>query len=99
MSLVRVAPIAAMLWLGVLSANASSESPSTATRTDSLVRTSVHQIEITHVSLESKVDFDSFTRHLEALLGHYDPTSLKTLVQTDPAAAELVLQRWKVIKG
>ncbi|OAJ55101.1 hypothetical protein A6V36_09015 [Paraburkholderia ginsengiterrae] len=64
-----------------------------------MVRTSGQQIEVTHVSLESKVDFDSFTRHLEALLGRFDPTSLKTLVQTDPTAADARLAKMEGDQG
>jgi len=57
-------------------------------RTDTLMRASTARpIEITHVSLEFRVDFESFTRHLEGLLGRYDPSVMKQ-VATDPAGAE-----------
>jgi uncharacterized protein (DUF302 family) len=96
---VHVTSIATMIWLAVLSTPAHSEPARTTAYTDTLFRTSGRQIEVTHISLEAKVDFESFTRHLQALLGRFDPSSLKTLLQTDPTAANARLAQMEGDQG
>jgi uncharacterized protein (DUF302 family) len=99
MSRAQLTPIVAMIWLAVLSTPARSEPARPTTYAATMFRTSDQQIEITHVSLEAKVDFESFTQHLQALLGRFDPSSLNTLLQTDPAAANARLARMEGDQG
>ncbi|QBR01367.1 DUF302 domain-containing protein [Paraburkholderia pallida] len=91
--------IAIPIYLGLLSIAAHSGQSSTIMQTDSLIQASSQQIAVTHVTLEAKVDFGAFTQHLEALLGRFDPSSLKALLQTDPAAADARLAKMEGDQG
>ncbi|ANB76060.1 hypothetical protein AYM40_27670 [Paraburkholderia phytofirmans OLGA172] len=91
--------VAIMIGLGILSTTGHSEPLPTTMNADILIQASATQITVTHVSLEAKVDFESFTRHLEASLGRFDPTSLKALLQTDPASADARLAQMEGDQG
>jgi hypothetical protein len=58
---------------------ASSAQPAAATHThlEVLTHQSTATVALAHVTIEANVSFDLFTRHLEALLGRFDPTLLR----------------------
>ncbi|MBB5404453.1 DUF302 domain-containing protein [Paraburkholderia youngii] len=98
-SSLRVTIVGVMIGFGVLSTVASGEALPITMHADTLIQTSARQIALNHVTLETKVDFESFTQHLEALLGRFDPSVLKTLLQTDPAAADARLAQMEGDQG
>jgi uncharacterized protein (DUF302 family) len=95
----RLAIVGVMICFGILSTTASGETLPTTMHTDTLIQTSARQIAVNHVIVEAKVDFGSFTQHLEALLGRFDPSVVKTLLQTDPAAADVRLAQMEGDQG
>ncbi|CAD6550584.1 hypothetical protein LMG27952_05031 [Paraburkholderia hiiakae] len=90
--------VAILIGLGASSITTYCE-PLTKMDTNTAIQTSATEIQVTHICLDIKVDFDPFTRHLEALLGRFDPASLKALLQTDPAEADTRLKQMEGDQG
>jgi hypothetical protein len=71
----------ALLWLACgFCAGASAQSadrPASSAQPAAATHQSTATVALVHVTIEANVSFDFFTRHLEALLGRFDPTLLR----------------------